>query len=324
MGWLALTLEADNTHAEALSEALLEAGAISVTLEDASAGTAAERALLTGSDGVSSGCEIIWPRTRVQALVDENANCEAIVAVATRAAGLSAAPGFSCTQLADQDWVRTTQSQFTPLLVGENVWIVPSWHDPPDPSAAVVRLDPGLAFGTGSHPTTRLVLAWLEHALRSQADPTATDGARNSARLGSPRVLDYGCGSGILGIAAIKLGAAAVDAVDVDLQAVQSTVENALRNAVAVRALSTAALPAGDYDIVVANILANPLIVLEPLLAARTRPGGKLALSGILAAQAEEVCAAYAADFRIGVCAEDSGWVLLVGTRRSTLAHASR
>jgi ribosomal protein L11 methyltransferase len=176
---------------------------------------------------------------------------------------------------------------------------VPSWDEPPSDAGVVLRLDPGLAFGTGSHPSTRLVLAWL----------AATD-------LAGARVLDYGCGSGILAIAAARLGAARVDAVDLDDDALSATGGNARANGVAVRAFAPERLPPGDYDFVVANILAQPLIVLEPLLAARTRAGGHIALAGILEAQAAEVTAAYGGHFAAHVAAREEGWALIEGARR--------
>ncbi|MDA8109328.1 MAG: 50S ribosomal protein L11 methyltransferase [Betaproteobacteria bacterium] len=339
MSWLALTLEVDEAHAEAFSDALLEAGAISVSLEDAEAGSAAERPRFAEPDW---GAPSAWRRNRVQALLDAGADGRAVVAAAARAAGLAVPPAFAQSRADERDWVRATQAQFGPLAIGERLWIVPTWHEPPDPRAVVVRLDPGLAFGTGTHPTTRLVLAWLERTLRSQpsklpAMPGVCNeistkqggdgGAGEGRRLPSPaadlRFLDYGCGSGILAIAAAKLGAGGVDAVDLDPRALETTAQNALRNAVAVRTAAPDALPAEAYDVVVANILANPLVLLEPVLAARTRVGGRLALAGILASQAAEVIDAYARDFELAVEAEKQGWVLLAGTRRAAPAGGS-
>jgi ribosomal protein L11 methyltransferase len=274
--WLAVTLEVEAAQAEAFSDALMEQGAQSVWLEAPGA-----------------------PRARLHALLEERADAAALVARAAGDAGL-APPAIETRRVADEDWVRATQAQFAPLCLEGRLWIVPSWHAAPrDPAAAVVRLDPGLAFGTGSHPSTRLVLAWL---------------ARNLGPGGS--VLDYGCGSGILAIAAAKLGAARVDGVDVDAQALATAAENARANGVALRVFPPERLPPGAYDVVVANILSQPLIVLEPLLAARTRPGGRIALSGILDAQSAEVAWGYAADFEMRVAASEEGWVLLEGVRR--------
>jgi ribosomal protein L11 methyltransferase len=276
VAWLGVTLEVDAAQAEALSDALMEEGAQSVWL---------------GEPGA--------PRARLHALLEEGADAAALVARAAGGAGL-APPAFQARRVADEDWVRATQAQFAPLCLGGRLWIVPSWHEAPrDPAAAVVRLDPGMAFGTGSHPSTRLVLGWLARALAPGAS-----------------VLDYGCGSGILAIAAAKLGAARVHGVDVDAQALATAAENARVNGVDLRVFAPERLPPGAYDVVVANILAQPLIVLEPLLAARTRPGGRIALSGILDAQSAEVAAAYARDFAMQVAATEEGWDLLEGTRR--------
>jgi ribosomal protein L11 methyltransferase len=266
--WLAVTLEVEAGTAEAFGDALLEAGAESVALE---AG-------------------------RLSAILKAHDDPAAIVASAAKSAGLNI-PGFSAQGLADQDWVRASQAQFSPLLVGR-LWVGPGWHEPPA-GALAVRIDPGLAFGTGSHPTTRLVLGFLEQNIR-----------------GGERVLDYGCGSGILAIAAAKLGAARVDAVDVDPQAVQVTAENAARNGAGVRALAPEALAPAQYDVVVSNILLQPLVVLAPLLAARTAPRGWLALAGVLDSQAGELAAAYAPWFDLDVAARLDGWALLAGARR--------
>jgi ribosomal protein L11 methyltransferase len=272
--WLSITLELDAPQAETFSEALMEAGAESVALD---------------AEGA---------RIRVNVLAAEGADAGALVARAAGAAGVPA-PEFSTARLADEDWVRRSQSQFGPIRISQALWIVPSWHEPPDASALTVRLDPGLAFGTGGHVSTRLVLGFLEQGVRS-----------------GDRVLDYGCGSGILAIVAAKLGAAQVDAVDIDPQALAATAANANSNGVQVRAVAPDALAAGHYDLVLANILAGPLIALEPLLAARARRGGRIALSGILETQAAEVARAYAPEFDMAATATDEGWALLTGTRR--------
>jgi ribosomal protein L11 methyltransferase len=274
--WVGVTLQVEAAQAEAFSDALLEEGAQSVWLEEPAA-----------------------PRQRLHVLLAEQADAAKLLARAAAAASL-ALPRYQTRTVADEDWVRATQAQFAPLCLGGRLWIVPSWHEAPsDPAAAVVRLDPGMAFGTGSHPSTRLVLAWLARQLAPRA-----------------RVLDYGCGSGILAIAAAKLGAASADAVDVDAQALATAADNARANGVALRVFAPERLPPGSYDVVMANILSQPLIVLEPLLAARTRRGGRIALSGILAAQSAEVAAAYASDFAMRVAASEEGWDLLEGMRR--------
>ena len=274
MAWLSITLELDPAQAEALSEGLTETGADSVALDPA------------GS------------QMRLTVLANADADPAALVACAASAAGL-APPAFTVTRLEDEDWVRRSQSQFGPIRLADRLWIVPSWHTPPDPAAIVVRLDPGLAFGTGSHVSTRLVLKYLEKNIR-KAD----------------RVLDYGCGSGILAIVAAKLGAGEIAAVDIDPQALATTTANASDNGVILRVAAPEFLPPGTFDLVVANILAGPLIALAPLLAARTRKGGRIALSGILESQAAEVAAAYAQDFDAGVIAAEEGWVLVGGQRR--------
>ncbi|MCC6197698.1 MAG: 50S ribosomal protein L11 methyltransferase, partial [Burkholderiales bacterium] len=196
--------------------------------------------------------------------------------------------------VADEDWVRKTQAQFGPIEVAPGLFIVPTWSQPPDPAAVNIRLDPGLAFGTGSHPTTRLCLAYLRTALR-----------------GGESVLDYGCGSGILAIAAARLGASRVTGVDVDPQALGASAANAQANAVAAAFVSPEELPPGRFDVVVANILANPLVLLAPVLCARVAPHGRIALSGVLAEQADAVAAAYAPWFTLAATEASDGWVLL-------------
>lgn len=305
MSWLALTLELDEVHATAFCDALLEAGALSVWIEDAQAGSTAEQPRFSAAAGYAPTA---WQRNRIQALLGAGADGDSVVARAAHATGLAAPPPFAQSRVDERDWVRATQAQFVPLAIGARLWIVPSWREPPDPEAIVLRLDPGLAFGTGTHPTTRLVLEWLERVLDSRLPGSPS-------RASGLRVLDYGCGSGILAIAAAKLGAGAVDAVDLDPLALQTTVENAHRNAIAVHVAGADALAAETYDVVVANILANPLVLLEPVLAARTRAGGRLALAGILASQAAEVIDAYARDFALAVQDVMDGWVLIAGTR---------
>ena len=291
--------------AEALSDALLDLGAQSVTIEDAHADTPDETPRY-GEPGI--GAISAWPDTRISALVDLRSDARALMEAAACAAGLPAAPEYELARVDDDDWVRRTQSQFAPLQVGERLWIVPSWCAPPAASdAIVVRLDPGLAFGTGSHATTRLMLGWLERALR---EPRA-EGSRARGR-----VLDYGCGSGILALAAAKLGASEVAAIDLDPRALEACAENARANGVSIRIGLPDALPAGRYDLIVSNILARPLVDLAPLFAARTHPGARIALSGVLAEQATQVAAAYASEFDLRVEAVSEGWALLAGERR--------
>lgn len=278
MPWLAISLELESAPAEAMSDALMEAGADSVALDPV--------------NGAAGG------RTRLTALAAAGADAAALVAAAARAAALPL-PAFGAARLEDEDWVRRSQAQFGPIRVSEKVWIVPSWHEPPNPQALVVRLDPGLAFGTGSHASTRLVLQALEKTVKP-----------------GDRVLDYGCGSGILAIVAAKLGAGDVAAVDIDPQALDTTSENARINGVSLRVALPGQLPGGTYDMVLANILAGPLIALEAQLAARARSGGRVLLSGILQSQAADVIAAYARDFEISVSAAEEDWALVEGRRR--------
>jgi ribosomal protein L11 methyltransferase len=275
MPWRALELQVDAAAAEALSDALLESGAQSVALENL------ERS-----------------RPTLVVLVDPASDAQRLVHEAAERAGLASAPAFELSEVGDDDWVRRSQAQFAPTEIGVRLWIGPTWHEPP-PGRLAVRLDPGLAFGTGTHPTTRLVLGFLEREVRA-----------------GERVLDYGCGSGILAIVAAKLGAARVDAVDIDPQAVETAAANARANGVALRTALPEALPAAQYDIVVSNILAQPLIVLAPLLSARAAPDGRIALAGILESQAAEVIASYRQWFEMRCDDTQEGWALLAGMRK--------
>jgi len=289
---VALRFDAPAAEAEAWSDALLEAGALSVDVSDPFAGTARESPIY-GEPGSTPG--ETWAISRVVALLAEGADARAVVDDAARVTALPA-PAFETYPVPDEDWVRNTQRQFGPLEIAPHFFVVPSWSEPPEPGALNLRLDPGLAFGTGSHPTTRLCLRWLHDTLR-----------------GGESVLDYGCGSGILAVAAAKLGAAHVTGVDVDPQALRASEANARANRVRARFVDADSLGPGAYGVVVANILANPLIVLAPALAARVAPRGAIALSGILAPQAEAVIAAYAPWFTLAAERDDEGWVLLAG-----------
>lgn len=296
MPWLRVVIEVPEAVVESLSDTLLAAGALAVDVQDAAAGTLEERPIFAepGEAPVAG-----WRRNRVGALVAVDADPFVLLPQALRDAGLPADSAFSIERVEDADWVRLTQSQFNPMQISPRLWIVPSWHEPPDPRAINIVLDPGVAFGTGAHPTTRLCLRWLCEAVTPESD-----------------VLDYGCGSGILAIAAMKLGAAAARGIDIDPQAVEAARLNAQRNAVTVDFGAADEPDAAPASLVVANILANPLMVLAPLLARMTRPGGQIALSGILQEQAETVQAAYAGLFDMRPAAADSGWVLLSGKRR--------
>ena len=292
MSWLEAVCLCDESMAEALSEALMEAGALSVSVEDADAGGAAEKAIF-GEPGSPTGQ--VWNRNRVVALLDGNADAGAVIAAAAAACNIPP-PAHECRQVAEQDWVRQTQAQFDPIRVSQRLWIVPTWHEAPDPTATVIRLDPGLAFGTGSHPTTRLCLRWLD-----------------SSQLKGRSVLDYGCGSGILAIAAAKLGARQVHATDIDPQASIATRDNALANECAVEVLDIDRAGGVKADIVVANILTNPLKVLAPALVGHVAPGGQLTLSGILEEQEAEVIAAYAPLISLARYALEDGWTCVTG-----------
>ncbi|MFA5081554.1 MAG: 50S ribosomal protein L11 methyltransferase [Hydrogenophilaceae bacterium] len=290
--WLSLKLAVDGDRAETLSDALMAAGALSVAIEDRDAGTAAEAAQF-GEPGLADPKS--WQHNWLVALLEADTDVPALIA----GLGLPAESEYQVETVEEQDWVRLTQSQFDPIPISGRLWIVPSWHQAPDPDAITIVLDPGLAFGTGSHPTTRLCLKWLEASLA-----------------GGETVLDYGCGSGILAIAAARLGAARVVGVDIDPQAVQSARDNAEANGVAAEFLLPDQLQVGQYDVVVANILTNPLKALMPLLAAHVRPGGRIVLSGILDAQAEEVMTLYGQAFAMHHAATEESWALLTGTRK--------
>lgn len=297
MGWSTLTLHADADYAEALGEALLEHGALSVDMLDADADTPDEQAIF-GEPGEITPAT--WQHNRITALFDEQADVEAIFAAACQATGLDTLPPHEIGTLPENDWVRLTQSQFDPIRISDRLWIVPTWHQPSDDKAINIQLDPGLAFGTGSHPTTRLCLRWLDENIHGGED-----------------ILDYGCGSGILAIAALKLGAAQATGIDVDAQAVQSSIDNAAANQVSGRFSLPAPALSREFDLVVANILTNPLRMLAPLLAGSTRPGGRLVLSGILAEQAPEIIDIYRTWFDFDPPVFDEGWTRLSGRKRA-------
>ncbi|MFP5409336.1 MAG: 50S ribosomal protein L11 methyltransferase [Gammaproteobacteria bacterium] len=296
MPWQSVRLLVDSKQAEPLSDALMDAGALSVSLEDADAGTVDETPLFGEPDHPTAE---LWPHSIAVALFEADADVGAMLAEAARAAGVPVPTDYTVETVAEQDWVRLTQSQFDPIPISPRLWIVPTWHAAPDGSAINLKLDPGLAFGTGSHPTTRLCLRWLDDNLQ-----------------GGETLLDYGCGSGVLAIAAARLGAARVDGVDIDPQAVEASRDNAALNEVVAQFGLPGELAAGRYDVVVANILTNPLKGMAPLLAGRVRAGGRLVLSGILAEQAGDVMAVYREWFDFDPPAIDEGWVRLAGTRR--------
>jgi ribosomal protein L11 methyltransferase len=296
MPWQSVRLLVDSKQAELLSDALMEAGALSVSLEDADAGTVDETPLFGEPDHPTAE---LWPHSIAIVLLDEHADVAGTLASAAQQAGIPVPVDYTTEIVAEQDWVRLTQSQFDPIPISPRLWIVPTWHEAPDSRAINLKLDPGLAFGTGSHPTTRLCQRWLDEHLQ-----------------GGETLLDYGCGSGILAIAAARLGAARVDGVDIDEQAVTASRDNAALNEVSAHFCLPGELAPGEYDIVVANILTNPLKGMAPLLAGRVRTGGWLVLSGILAEQADDVMAVYRDWFVFDAPATDEGWVRLTGTKR--------
>lgn len=299
MSYRELVVELAREHAEALSDALLELGALSVSVEDADADTPDEQPLF-GEPGLVPD-RTAWQHSRVVALLSPDHEPAVLLAAAANEIGVAQTPKFDVREVEEQDWVRLTQSQFEPIPIGERIWVVPSWHDAPDPDALILELDPGLAFGTGSHPTTRLCMEWLEQSVKP-----------------GQSVLDYGCGSGILAILAQKCGANPVVGIDIDPQAVESARQNSKRNRAEVTYGLPDACPAGEFDIVVANILSNPLKLMASMLASKVKPGGRIALSGVLARQADEVAAVYARYVDISVWREHEGWVCLAGTRRES------
>ncbi|MDC8758731.1 50S ribosomal protein L11 methyltransferase [Janthinobacterium fluminis] len=310
MSWTEIVIEIARDHAEALSDALMEAGALSVSVEDADEGTDAEQPLF-GEPGMEPE-EAAWEHSRVVALTELDADQAGIVAAAAAAIRLAAPPPFTLRPVEEQDWVRLTQSQFAPIHIGKNIWVVPSWHEAPDPEGLILELDPGLAFGTGSHPTTRLCMEWLE------AHPTP-----------GKTVLDYGCGSGILAMVAKKLGSDVVTGVDIDPQAIESARDNALRNHCDIEyflpdSFAKSGHAERRFDTVVANILSSPLKLMAPMLSGRVADGGALILSGVLARQAEEVAEAYAPFIKLAVWAGQDGWVALHGRLGSDTVPPAR
>ncbi len=289
-----LTLLCPEERVDILSDALDALDALSVSVEDADAQTPAEQALF-GEPGMPPPKEG-WQRSRMVALFAQESAAREAVQLLSAQDFFAGCAMVGIQAVADQDWVRLTQSQFAPVDITPDFWIVPTWHEPPSQAKTIIRLDPGLAFGTGTHPTTRMCLRWIaQHGVSGQ------------------RVLDYGCGSGILAIGAAKFGAQTIDAVDIDEAAVSSTVLNAEANGVRL----SAGLPdkaSGQYQTVLANILATPLKVLAPLLCSYVSAGGALVLAGILERQAEELKTAYAPWIQLAVTDSEDGWILMTAT----------
>ena len=303
MNYIGVRFDAPAADAEAWSDALLAGGALSVDISDPAAGTPDETPQY-GEPGEPG--EHVWPVSRLAALFAPDIDAFAALRAAADVVAM-AIPAHESYFVAEQDWVRATQAQFGPIRIAEGFWVVPTWADAPQPDALNLRLDPGLAFGTGSHPTTCLCLEWMQMQIQR-----------------GESLLDYGCGSGILAIAGARLGAGRVVGTDVDPQAIRASEDNARANDVAATFVLPDALDAGTFDIVVANILANPLTLLAPALALRVRLGGRIALSGILEPQAASVAAAYTRWFNIGPWNTRDGWVLLAGERvaQAGPAHA--
>lgn len=295
MAWVSLKIEAQDNTADLISDTLMELGALSAIIEDANAETIDEQPIFGEPGDPPPG---IWQQNLVSALFDEGVDIEAVMADLQSQTKLPHL-NYTTETIEEQDWVRATQSQFDPIKITDGLWIVPTWHDSPNPDAINIILDPGLAFGTGSHPTTHLCLAWLTQTVK----PEQT-------------VLDYGCGSGILAIAAKKLGAAKVVGVDIDPQAIQSSLYNADQNYITADFYPASQYQTAEYDIVVANILSSALSVLAPALASSCKAGGKIALSGILREQESAVSAIYAEWFDMETPQYMDSWVLLTGTRK--------
>lgn len=302
---LALRLAADEATALWLSDALMELDALSVSVADQDAGTDEEEALF-GEPGLPTPGGA-WRHSHLTALFEDRRTVDHALTV------LQLQPDWGQTRVhgidlvADTDWVRLTQQQFDPVEITPDFWVVPSWHETPDTATRVIRLDPGLAFGTGSHPTTRMCLRWI---------------AEQAADVRGARFMDYGCGSGILAIGACLHGAADVHAVDIDPAALQASLDNARANQVHI-SVADVADPASEterFDIVLANILSVPLQVLAPVLCNLLRPGGSLTLAGILDRQAQDLRSAYAPWLQLAVVDELDGWILMSGTRPHTMS----
>ncbi|HLL12723.1 MAG TPA: 50S ribosomal protein L11 methyltransferase [Rubrivivax sp.] len=301
-----LVLRAPQALVEPVSDVLMdELDALSVSVEDADAGSDAEQALF-GEPGMPIAAAG-WQRSTLKALFDDEAAAEKAATLLLAQDWTAGLHVQALQRLDDQDWVRLTQSQFAPVQITPEFWVVPSWHEPPPGAQRVIRLDPGLAFGTGTHPTTRMCLRWL--ATQADADRS--------------RVLDYGCGSGILAIGAALTGAGEVDAVDIDPAAIESARLNALANGVTLHTGGPDTAQ-GSYTLVLANILATPLKLLAPLLAAHVAPGGWLVLAGILDRQADELRAAYASSgLALRVADTEDGWILMTALRASRASRAA-
>ncbi len=296
MPFLQVNIVVPSSHAELLSDELMEVGALSTAIEDAYAGTDKEQPIFDEPNEPSAE---IWEQSLIIAMFDADTDVDAAVALLPDNMR-PVKEAYTVTSIADQDWVKLTQSQFDPIHVSERLWITPTWHEAPTDGSINIELDPGLAFGTGSHPTTFLCLRWL--------DANMPQGAA---------VLDYGCGSGILAITAAKLGAGKVVGVDIDKQAIRASHDNAAQNQVNIEVYLPDEQPEGQFDVVVANILANPLRMLGQMLAGRVKTDGQIVLSGILAEQVEEISALYQQWFDMKPATIQDGWACLFGIKRA-------
>ena len=300
MAWLLLKIQANENNADAISDALMSIGALSASIEDANAETAAEQAIFgePSSQHIEYAPPGIWQQNIITAMFDEDADIGHVINTLSTETTI---PKFqySTEIIAEQDWVRATQAQFDPIKITDKFWIVPTWHVAPKQDAINIILDPGLAFGTGSHPTTHLCLEWL-----------TTQSLQNNS------VLDYGCGSGILAIAAKKLAAKHVVGVDIDDQAIIASNYNAQQNQVNIEFYDANCFSQQSFDIVVANILSSALMVLAPALSKYCKTGAKLALSGILESQKETLIARYSEWFNMDAPSQKDAWILLTGTKR--------
>jgi ribosomal protein L11 methyltransferase len=299
VAWLLLKIQATEQNADLISDALMDIGALSASIEDANVDTPAEQAIFgePSSQDIQFPPPGIWQQNIVTAMFDENTDVDQIIN-ALKLTTKTLQFQFSTETIAEQDWVRATQAQFDPIKITDNLWIVPTWHTAPNKDAINIVLDPGLAFGTGSHPTTSLCLEWLTQ----------------QQNMGS--VLDYGCGSGILAIAAKKLGASRVNGVDIDSQAIVSSNYNAEQNHVEIDFYDANTFTHQTFDIVVANILSSALMVLAPALSKYCKTGGKIALSGILLEQKVALLARYSEWFLMDAPKQKDAWILLTGTKR--------
>lgn len=295
MAWLLLKIQANEQSADLISDALMEIGALSASIEDANAETASEQAIFGEPGDPPPG---IWQQNIITAMFAEDTDISQIISALKLTTKIPQFQ-FNTEIIAEQDWVRATQAQFDPIKITDKMWIVPTWHIPPNADAINIVLDPGLAFGTGSHPTTSLCLQWLsEQPLQNKS------------------VLDYGCGSGILAIAAKKLGACSVSGVDIDAQAIIASNFNGQQNQVEINFFDADTFTDQTFDIVVANILSSALMVLAPALAKYCKTGAKLALSGILEEQKDTLIARYSEWFNMDTQQQKDAWILLTGTKR--------